>query len=63
MTMRKPVADFSTVTPCRVTTAGSPASACASLFWTCTCAISGSVPISNVNVTVARPVEVVVESI
>ena len=61
ITIRKPDPDFWTVTPCRATGSGRLAFACASLFCTCTCAMSASVPSSKLSVIVAPPVEVVLE--
>ncbi len=52
---RKPLRDLLTFRPCRCTACGSEGSASCSLFCTCTCAMSGSVPLSNVSVIVARP--------
>jgi hypothetical protein len=46
-----------TRTPWRWTSCGSLGSASWSLFWTWTCAMSGSVPASKVSVTCALPAE------
>ena len=54
-TMRKPLRDLLTLTPWRCTSCGSSGIASCSLFCTCTCAMSGSVPDSKVSVTVALP--------
>ena len=54
-TIRKPLRDLVTLTPCRCTSWGSSGMASCSLFCTCTCAMSGSVPVWNVRVMVARP--------
>ena len=58
ITMKKDDDAFSTVTPCRCTVSGSSAVAWLSLFCTCTCATSGSVPDSKVRVIEAVPAEV-----
>ena len=58
MTIRKLADDFWTVTPWRCTVSGSSAVACDSLFCTWTWAISGSIPVSKVNVMEAVPAEV-----
>jgi hypothetical protein len=55
ITMRKPLRDLVTLTPWRCTSCGSSGIASCSLFCTCTCAMSGSVPDSKVSVTVALP--------
>ena len=46
---------FLTVIPCRRTSSGRSGSAIATRFWTMTCAVSRSVPISNVTVRVYDP--------
>ena len=46
---------FSVTTPTRRTTSGSRGSAAATRFWTCTCAMSRSVPNANVTVRVIDP--------
>ena len=56
ITIRKPLWDLLTLTPCRWTSCGSSGIASCSLFCTCTCAMSGSVPDSNVSVIEALPV-------
>jgi len=55
ITIRKPLRDLLTLTPCRCTSCGSSGIASCSLFWTCTWAMSGSVPDSKVRVTDALP--------
>ncbi len=55
--MRKVELDLATCTPSFCTASGSSLSACCSLFCTCTWAMSGSVPASNVRVMVTLPVE------
>ena len=57
MMSRKFETDFATRTPWRWTSWGSCGIASWSLFWTCTCAMSGFVPASKVSVTCALPVE------
>ncbi len=61
MTCRKPLLDLLTLTPWRCTSCGSRLIAPCSLFCTCTWAVSGSVPISKVRVTLARPLDSLVE--
>ncbi|MCY1223351.1 hypothetical protein D3C85_825660 [compost metagenome] len=61
-TFRKLMADFVTVTPCCWTSCGSRGVASASLFCTCTCAVSGSVPFSKVSVMVTEPDDSLVEA-
>ena len=60
-TMMKLRTDLVTVTPCCCTSCGSCDSASCSLFCTCTCAMSGSVPALKVSVICAWPVESLVE--
>ena len=55
--IRKLRFDFATRTPWRCTSCGSCGIASCSLFCTCTCAMSGLVPGSNVSSTLALPVE------
>ena len=52
-----------TVTPWRCTCSGRKGVASDSLFWTCTCAMSGSVPGRNASVRDADPLELDVELI
>jgi hypothetical protein len=54
-TIRKPASALATTTPCWVTSDGSRGVASATLFCTCTWAMSGSVPLSKVSVMLARP--------
>ena len=54
-TIRKPELALATTTPCWVTSEGSRGVASATLFCTCTWAMSGSVPLSKVSVMLARP--------
>ena len=54
-TCRKPAAPLPTFTPCRCTSCGSSGIAPCSLFCTCTCAMSGSVPFWKLSVTEAMP--------
>ena len=55
-TCRKPdCATCVTLTPWRCTACGSSGMASCSLFCTCTCAMSGSIALSKVSVTLARP--------
>lgn len=54
---------LATVTPCRVTTSGSSGSTSWSRFCTCTCAMSGSVPLAKVSVIEACPLDVLVAAI
>ena len=49
--------DFCVTTPMRCVSSGSLATVCATRFWTCTCAMSGSVPCSNVSVIDAIPAD------
>jgi hypothetical protein len=46
---------LATITPWACTALGSSGVACVSLFWTWTCAMSASVPASNVTVIVEMP--------
>ncbi len=46
-----------TLMPCSCTICGSSGVTSCSLFCTCTCAMSGSVPLSNVSVIVAWPLD------
>ena len=57
MIIMKLETDLATRTPCRWTSWGSCGMASASLFCTCTWAMSGSVPASKVRVTWALPAE------
>ena len=50
-----------TLMPCCCTTAGSSGVAACSLFCTCTCAVSGSVPVLKVSVMPTAPLESLVE--
>ena len=52
--MRSGVA-LSVVTPSRCVTSGSFGSVCETRFWTCTCALSRSVPSAKVTVSVINP--------
>ncbi len=61
-TFRKLVADLVTCTPCCCTSCGSSGVASASLFCTCTWAVSGSVPLSKVRVMVTVPEDSLVEA-
>ena len=54
-TIRKPALALATTTPCWVTSDGSRGVASATLFCTCTWAMSGSVPLSKVSVMLERP--------
>ncbi|MNV88713.1 hypothetical protein D3C71_1829390 [compost metagenome] len=54
---RKFRTDLVTRIPCCCTSCGSSGVASASLFWTCTWAMSGLVPCSNVTVMVMLPSE------
>ncbi|MNR63396.1 hypothetical protein D3C85_1856960 [compost metagenome] len=49
--------DLVTRTPCCCTCCGRRETADAILFWTCTCAMSGSVPFSKIAVMFACPRE------
>jgi len=60
-TIRKPGFALATTTPCCTTSAGRRGVASATLFCVCTCAMSGSVPVSNVSVTDEEPFELDVE--
>ena len=60
-TIMKLRTDLATCNPCCVTCAGKSAVAVCSLFWTCIWATSGFVPFSKVRVTVAIPVDSLVE--
>jgi hypothetical protein len=60
--MRKLFTDFVTRTPCCCTSAGSSGVARATLFCTCTCAISVFVPPSKMTVIVTVPAEVLDDS-
>jgi len=55
--------DLATTTPCRCTSSGNNGVAVASLFCTCTCAISGLVSASKVRVNVAEPLDSEVDDI
>ena len=55
-TMRYVWLTLFTCTPCCATSSGNSGSAARSLFCTCTCAMSGSVPASNVSVICESPV-------
>ncbi|MNV49033.1 hypothetical protein D3C71_1409710 [compost metagenome] len=61
-TFRKLLADLVTRTPCCCTSWGSSGVARASLFCTCTWAVSGSVPFSKVSVMVTLPEDSLVEA-
>ncbi len=56
-TSRKPVLALATTTPCLVTSDGRRGVASETLFCTCTWAMSGLVPFSNVSVMLTRPLE------
>ena len=62
-TSRKLLLDFSTPIPCCWTSWGSSGMASCSLFCTCTCAMSGSVPDWKVSVMVTLPAESLVDDI
>ena len=55
ITSRKPELALLTVIPCCCTICGSDGVASESLFCTCTCAMSGSVPFAKVSVIEAMP--------
>ncbi len=57
MNIRKSGLDLATTTPCWVTSVGRRGVASATLFCTCTWAMSGSVPVSKVSVMVDEPLE------
>lgn len=57
MAIRKPALALATTTPCLVTSEGRRGVASATLFCTCTWAMSASVPLSKVRVMVTRPDE------
>ena len=61
-TSRKLFTDFVTLTPPCCTSSGSSGSARETLFCTCTCAMSASVPLSKVAVIVTTPAEVLADS-
>ncbi len=56
-TIRNPVRPLETFTPWRCTSCGSSGMASCSLFCTCTCAMSGSVPVSKVRLIPELPVD------
>ena len=60
-TIRKPALALATTTPCWITSVGRRGVASATLFCICTCAMSGSVPVSNVSVMPTQPLELDVE--
>ena len=60
--IRKALVDFVTRTPDCCTVCGSSGTASCSLFCTCTCAMSGSVPGAKVIVVVDWPVSSLCES-
>ncbi len=61
-TSRKLFTDLLTRTPCCCTSCGRSGVASATLFCTCTCAMSASVPPSKVIVIVTVPAEVLADS-
>ncbi len=61
-TIRKFFTDFVTCTPCCCTSTGSNGVASATLFCTCTCAMSAFVPPSKVTVMVTVPDDVLADS-
>ena len=56
-TIKNPLDDLLTVTPCLCTASGKELVADCSLFCTCTWAVSGSMLLSKVKVTSAEPVD------
>ena len=60
-TIRKPLCALFTRTPCCCTTCGSNGVAVCSLFCTCTCAVSASVPLSKLMLTLAWPLDWLLE--
>jgi hypothetical protein len=61
-TIRKPLRDLVTLTPWRCTSCGNSGMASCSLFCTCTCAMSGLVPLAKVRVIEAPPEESLVDA-
>ena len=57
MTCKNPELALETLMPCRWTSCGSNGCASCSLFCTWTCAVSGFVPLSNVSVIAAEPLD------
>ena len=61
MTCRKPELALLTRMPCCWTICGSSGVATSSLFWTCTWAMSGFVPVAKVRVTEDAPLDWLVD--